>query len=150
MLAKEFTPDQFSAHLDWPVQWGDQDLFGHVNNTVYFRWFESARVNFLEQLGLARLHDPKEDHGPILVHVGCNFRRQLQYPDTVRIGSRVARIGNTSFTLEHALWSHAQGMALAADGTSVIVAFDYQTQQPIRVPDELRRAIEKLEGKKFA
>ncbi len=58
MLAKEFTPDQFYAHLDWPVQWGDQDMFGHVNNMVYFRWFESARIKFLEQLGLARLHDP--------------------------------------------------------------------------------------------
>ena len=103
MLANEFTPDQFYAHLDWPVQWGDQDLFGHVNNTVYFRWFESARIKFLELLGLAKLHDPKEEHGPILVHAGCNFRRQLEYPDTIKIGSRVARVGTTSFTLEHAL-----------------------------------------------
>jgi acyl-CoA thioester hydrolase len=149
MPTQEFTPDQFPVLLDWPIQWGDQDLFGHVNNVVYFRWFESARVNFMERLGLARLHGQDVSYGPILAHTGCNFRRQLQFPDTVRIGSRVARIGNTSFTLEHALWSTAQEMALAAEGTSIVVTFDYRAQKPIPVPDELRRAIEQLEGKKF-
>ena len=59
-----------------PVQWGDQDLFGHVNNTVYFRWFETARVDYLNRIGLARLHGD-EEHGPILAHIACNYRRQL-------------------------------------------------------------------------
>ena len=51
----EFNPEHFRVLLDWPVQWGDQDLFGHVNNTVYFRWFETARVDYLNRIGLARL-----------------------------------------------------------------------------------------------
>ncbi len=142
------TPDQFRVALDWPVQWGDQDMFGHVNNVVYFRWLESARVDYFSRGGLARLHGA-DDHGPILANVECNFRRQLTFPDTVRLGTRVARIGRTSLTVEHALWSTAQQMALVADGTSIVVVFNYATQQAITVPDEIRHAIEQLEGCKF-
>lgn len=142
------TPDQFRVFLDWPVQWADQDLFGHVNNVVYFRWFESARVEYLKRLGLARLHGD-DDHGPILAHVACNFRQQLEFPDTVRIGTRVTRIGRTSFTIEHGLWSKAKKDILAADGNSTIVLFDYVNQKPIRVPDDIRRRIEELEGREF-
>jgi len=144
----DLTPEQFRVVLDWPVQWGDQDLFGHVNNVVYFRWFESARVEYLKRLGLARLHG-NEDHGPILAHAACNFRRQLEFPDTVRIGARVARIGRTSFTMEHGLWSTAKEGALSADGVSTIVLFDYASQKPIHVPEEMRRKIEELEGRTF-
>jgi len=144
----DLTPDQFRVFLDWPVQWGDQDLFGHVNNIVYFRWFESARVEYLNRLGFARLHGD-EDHGPIIAHLACNFRRQLEFPDTVRIGTRVTRLGHTSFAVEHGIWSTSKGGTLVADGNSTIVFFDYSNQKPTRVPDEIRRKIEELEGRKF-
>src|SRR5262245_59423288 len=137
----EYTPDEFRVLLDWPVQWGDQDLFGHVNNVIYFRWFETARVDYLQRLGLARLHG-SEDHGPILAHIGCNFQRQLEYPDIVRIGTRITRVGRTSMTIEHALWSTVHNMALVADSTSTIVVFDYRAQRPIPVSDEIRQKIE--------
>jgi acyl-CoA thioester hydrolase len=141
-------PDQFRVLLDWPVQWGDVDQFGHVNNVVYFRWLESARVDYMARLGLSRLHGAA-DHGPILAHVTCNFRRQLEFPDTVQIGSRVTRIGRTSFTTEHAIWSTTQNMLHVADGASTVVLFDYQLQKPIPVRAELRQLIERLEGKVF-
>jgi acyl-CoA thioester hydrolase len=147
-MFQEFTPDQFHVLVDWPVQWGDQDLFGHVNNTVYFRWFETARVEYLNRLGLVRMHGQLET-GPILAHAACNFRRQLQFPDTVRIGTRVSRIGKTSMTLDHALWSTSQNLVHAADGTSTVVIFDYRAQCPIRVSDEIRQRIEELEGRAF-
>jgi acyl-CoA thioester hydrolase len=142
------SPDQFPVVVDLPVHWGDQDLFGHVNNVVYFRWLESARVAYLDRIGLARLHG-KEDLGPILAAIGCNYRRQIEFPDTVRIGTRVTRIGNTSITIEHAIWSTAQGGEFVADATSTVVIFNYPSQRPVRVPDEIRRKIEELEGKKF-
>jgi acyl-CoA thioester hydrolase len=148
MTHPAFTPEQFRVLLDWPVQWGDQDKFGHVNNTVYFRWFESSRVEYMHRLGLSHMHG-SDDHGPILAHVGCNFRRQLEFPDTVRIGSRVTHIGRSSVKIEHALWSVKQNLVLAADGESTFVLFDYKHQHPIRVSDEIRQAIEALEGRKF-
>jgi acyl-CoA thioester hydrolase len=90
----------------------------------------------------------REHVGPILAAIGCNFRRQLNFPDTVEIGSRVTRIGRSSISMTHALWSQRQA-ALVADGDSTIVAFDYNTQRPVPVPDSIRQAIEQLEGRKL-
>ena len=145
-------PDQPSSRradypvvISLPVQWGDQDMFGHVNNTVFFRWFESARIEYLNRIGLSDLKQ-REQVGPILAAIGCNYRRQLTFPDTVDIGSRVTRIGRTSVTMSHAVWSQRQ-QALVADGDSTVVVFDYRTQRPVPVPDSIRQAIEKLEGR---
>lgn len=133
--------------LDWPVQWGDQDALGHVNNTVYFRWCESARIAYLQRLGLGDWMEPTT-LGPILAHIGCNYKRQLHFPDTVRIGSRISQLGRTSITMEHALVSLAQN-AIVAESTSVIVVFNYETQKPTSIPQEVRAAIETLEGRKI-
>ena len=122
-----------------PIQWGDQDAFGHVNNTVPIRWFESSRIAFLEECGLGEMMTG-EGVGPILAAVTCNYRKQLRYPDTVRIGARAVKIGRTSMTIEHAVFSDAQ-QALAVEGESVIVVFDYATQRPLRIPDEMRAKV---------
>jgi acyl-CoA thioester hydrolase len=147
-------PDEASNNLSdfpvvtsWPVQWGDQDLFGHVNNTVYFRWYESARIAYLERIGVSDMMN-REQVGPILAAISCNYRRQLNYPDTVEIGSRITRIGRSSATMTHAIWSRQQ-KALVADGESTIVMFDYQAQRPVPVPAAIRDAIEALERRKF-
>lgn len=135
----------FPVVVRWPVQWGDQDAFGHVNNTIFFRWFETARIAYLERLGLARL-STSDPLGPILAQIGCNFRRQVGYPDWVVIGTRVTRLGRTSFGMEHVLVSEAQ-RAVAADGQSTIVVFHYERQRPEPIPDALRAQIEAMEGK---
>ncbi len=118
-------------------------MFGHVNNTVFFRWFESARIAYLDRIGLSRLM-AGEQIGPILASITCNYRRQLTFPDTVNIGSRITCIGRTSMTMIHAL--HSCAGALVADGESTIVAFDYKAQRPVPVPEEIRAAIAALEG----
>lgn len=142
----------FPAVIRLPVQWGDQDAFGHVNNIVYFRWFESARIAYLERIGLGEKHAGKSESGgnvgPILAAIGCNYRRQIKYPDTVIVGARIVRIGRSSMTMAHMVWSDAH-QAVAADGESTVVVFDYQANQPRRVPDEFRALIEKLEGHSF-
>jgi acyl-CoA thioester hydrolase len=145
-------PEQASSNLpafpvviSWPVQWGDQDLFGHVNNTVYFRWYESARIAYLDRIGVSEMMN-REQVGPILAAISCNYRRQLNFPDTVEIGSRITRIGRSSATMTHTIWSRQQ-KALVADGESTIVMFDYQAQRPVPVPDSIRQAIECVEGR---
>lgn len=128
-----------------PVQWGDQDAFQHVNNTVYLRWCESGRIAYLVQTGL---DGPSEQNpiGPILAALSCNFRRPVTYPDQVRIGTRVTRLGGSSLTMEHVIVSESQ-QAVVADASSTLVVFDYrgQTSQPI--PQEFRDAIARIEGK---
>lgn len=131
--------------ISLPVQWGDMDAFGHVNNTVPFRWFESARIAYLDAVALSGLMEGQRI-GPILAAINCNFRKQIKFPDTVHIGARIGEIRRSSFTMQHAVYSEA-GEWICADGESAIVVFDYQTQRPVRVPDSIRGAVEKLEGK---
>ena len=131
--------------LRLPVQWGDMDAFQHVNNTVYFRWFESARIDYTSRLGFeAMIRDQKI--GPILASMSCNFRRQVRFPDHVLIGARVSRLGNSSFQMEHAVASEGQG-EVVADGSSTLVFFDYAANRALRLPDDMRASIRAIEGK---
>jgi acyl-CoA thioester hydrolase len=127
-----------------PVQWGDMDAFAHVNNVVYFRWFESARIAYFERIGVMK-HLSGEDLGPILASSSCDFRRPVVFPDTVRVGIRATRVGRTSIALEHRIVSERQ-QALAAEGTATTVWYDYAAGRPHPVPDGVRRVIEELEG----
>ena len=135
----------FPTVIHLPVQWGDMDAYQHVNNIVYFRWFESARIAYLEQIGLKGLYHTA-GIGPILAAITCNYRRQLAYPDTVAVGARISRIGRTSFEMEHVLFSTGQ-QAVVADGKSTIVTFDYRQQKPTPLPDDIRAKIEQFEGR---
>lgn len=130
-----------------PVQWGDQDAFGHVNNVVYFRWFESARIAYIRDAGI-EYAEGGTGVGPILATINCHYRRQLNFPDTVHVGARIGGLGRTSMTVHHAVFSEVQ-QQLVADGDSVVVLFDYEAGRPVRIPDELRRQIETFEGRTF-
>jgi acyl-CoA thioester hydrolase len=134
----------FPVVIRWPVQWGDMDAFQHVNNTVFFRWFESARIAYTMRIGLKGMMET-ERVGPILASMSCDYCRPLVYPDTVLIGSRVTRIGRTSLVMEHALVS-VDLRAIAAEGRSTIVVFDYAANKPTPVPDAIRKKIDELEG----
>lgn len=137
----------FPVVITWPVQWGDMDAYQHVNNTVFFRWYESARIAYTSRLGLKDMMD-SHGVGPILASVSCDYRRQVTFPDTVVIGSRVTRIGRTSFAMEQCIVSASQH-AIAAEGRSTIVVFDYDAHTPVPVPDDVRRSISDLEGRPF-
>jgi acyl-CoA thioester hydrolase len=125
------------------IEWGQQDAFGHINNIHHFRWFETGRIDYLSRLGVAV---KAQGVAPILAAISCNYRRQLNWPDEILIGTRVTRIGNTSLTVGHAIWSR-ESHAISAEGDSTVVIFDYEKQKPHPVPDELRRKISELEGR---
>jgi len=135
--------DNYHSIISLPILWGDQDAFGHVNNTIPIRWFESSRIAYLGHSGMEKLLEQIQ-LGPILAAIRCNYRRQLRYPDTVWIGAKVTRVGNSSLEMAHAVWSE-QWQAVAAEGDSTIVVFDYATNRPRRVPAEVRQAIAAFE-----
>ena len=141
-------PAKFPVTIALPVFWGDQDAFGHVNNNAYFRWFESARIALSQHIGLIDLFKA-ERIGPILASVSCDYRRQITFPDTIHAAIRVTRIGRTSVGLEHAIVSESQ-LAVAAEGTSTIVIFDYRANKPQPIPPPIREAIEALHGHTFS
>jgi acyl-CoA thioester hydrolase len=137
-------PADCPVTVEIPVWWCDQDALGHVNNTVYIRWFETARIAYCEKVGLWNLM-AIERIGPILAAVHCNFRRQLHYPDTVIVGTKIAQIGRTSLKLDHVVESlHTR--TIVADGHCILVVYDYNSQSPTPVPDSMRQAIETLEA----
>ena len=133
----------FPIVAELPVFWGDQDAFGHVNNTVPFRWFESSRIRYIEHAGLDDLMSP-QGLIPILVSASCQYRRQITYPDTVLVGSQM-NLSGLRLIVKHAVYS-LQREELSIEGESVIVLFDTEKQKPVKIPQYLREKIEELEG----
>jgi acyl-CoA thioester hydrolase len=136
----------FHLVISVPVQWGDQDSFNHVNNTVYLRWCESARIEYLRRIGLWQVSE--EGLGPILANISCDFRRPLTYPDTVHVGVAVTKIGNSSFRMDHVVVSENLKL-VAAELRSTIVVVDYKRGKSVPLPETVRAAIEKIEGRVF-
>jgi acyl-CoA thioester hydrolase len=134
----------------WPViceqrvAWGEMDCYGHVNNTIYFRYMENARLEYFRRLGWQVGQRPA-GIGPILHTTQCRFRKALTWPDSIAIGARVPKVDSDRFTIEHLIISEQQG--LAAEGWGLIVTFDYAAGEKAAVPDDLRRRIDRLEGR---
>ncbi len=114
------------------VRFGDTDMMGHVNHVSLVQYFETARLTFLESLGLA----PRNG---ILARVAVDFRRQVQVDDQVYVDTWVTKIGRTSFTLSQTIVANETG---AANSDSVMVMFDYDTQRPVAVTDGFRSALD--------
>lgn len=114
--------------IDIQVRFADTDAVGHINNATYATWTELARLRFLEESGNSPVNF-------ILAHLSIDFRRQVDYTDTVRVESRVAAIGNASFTLAQVVYANG---TLAAEVKSVIVSFDYQAQRSVPIPPAFR------------
>lgn len=121
------------------VAWGDMDSFQHVNNTVYLRWFESARIVYFDQLGMGE-RMRSERVGPILARTVIDYRKPVTYPDTVRVDVWPTLVGKSSFTLGYAVHS-AQQNAVVASGETVIVLVDYKTGRSVALDDGVRAAL---------
>ena len=134
---------EFPVVIELPVQWGDQDALGHVNNVVFFRWWESSRIAYAEQIDLLGT-DRDGQFGTVLASMACDFRKQLVYPDTVLIGARIGRVGNSSIRIEHCLVSQKLN-AVAAEAVSVMVSFDFENQTSCPISSDIRAAIRSLE-----
>ncbi len=129
------------VHL--PLHWGEMDAFGHLNNVVYFRYFETARIHYFERCGFMATYE--EDRiGAILHSTSCRFRRPLHFPDTVLAGARVTDLGEDRFTMGYRVVSVAEEV-VAAEGTGLIVSFDYRARAKAPVPEGVRRAIREIE-----
>lgn len=134
----------WSVVLRIPIQWGEMDAYGHVNNTVLFRYFESARVEYLVKCGFARSWE--EDRvGAILHSTGCRFRRPIFYPDTAIVGGRAVEMEDDRFTMEYVVVSEVSG-EVAAEGAGVVVSYDYETRLKCPIPAVVAATIRGLEG----
>jgi acyl-CoA thioester hydrolase len=130
--------------IETPIAWGQMDAFRHLNNTAYFRFFESGRIAYFEKLNMLEYME-ETGVGPILASTACRFRIPLTYPDTVSIGTRVSDVQADRFTMEYYVASHKHEK-IAAEGTGLIVCFNYNENKKTSIPGEVRRRIESLEA----
>ena len=129
--------------IDMPIAWGDMDAFQHVNNTVYFKHFESARISYFEKIDFLEVMN-KTGIGPILASTQCIYKIPLTYPDHVTVGAKVDSIEEDRFIMKYAVISH-KFKKIAAAGEGVLVTFDYQNNKKALIPDEIRNRILDLE-----
>jgi len=120
------------------IRWGDMDAFGHVNNTVYFRYMESARIAFLEQ---AAGDLDVQGEGPVIVTAYCTFLKQLKYPGDIEIRSYAGPAGRSSFELTHEIrMVDADGNAdvVYAEGGGKVVWVNFAAEKSVPLPAGLR------------
>ncbi len=118
------------------------DAFGHVNNAVYATYLENARVAHFAQVTGGGLDSLRL----IIAEVTITYRSPAHFGETMRVGSRVTEVGNTSWVMEYRVEDRDTGR-LVATARSIQVAFDYTAGKPMPVPAEWRRRFEELEGK---
>lgn len=123
------------------MRWGDMDALGHLNNTLYFRFCEEARVRWLAANGWAV--STAAGSGPILAATSCQFRAPVVYPADIRIETFVSKIGTSSFTLSHRICRDDRPDQVAAEAEVVIVWCDYAVGKPVSLPAVLRQQLER-------
>lgn len=133
---------QYPVVIEQPLIWGDMDAYEHINNTVYFRYFEDARIAYFDKIGVND-HKKTTNIGPILASTTCNFRLPLKFPDTIKIVASVEELKEKRFTMKYKVFSKNYD-ALAAEGEGLVVFYDYNQEKSCPIPDEVVAAIESL------
>ena len=118
-----------------PLRWGDMDAMGHINNTLYFRYMEVCRLDWVFSVGV----DPKlSTQGPVIVNAFCNFLRQLEFPGDVRVTMSVANPGRSSFDTFHTIERVDEPGVVYAEGGARTVWTDYAAKRSAPMPDWFR------------
>jgi acyl-CoA thioester hydrolase len=134
---------EFPVIVRQSIVWGEMDAYRHVNNVVYFRYFENARLEYFRQLGWFEF-EKETGIGPILATTQAKFRRPLTYPDNIAIGARAVDLGEDRFTLEHLIVSERH-QAIVTEGSGKVVIYHHGEGRKVPMPAELKRRIEQLE-----
>ena len=121
------------------VAWGDMDAFGHVNNVMYYRYVESARINYFDALNIF-----EQKVLTVVASNQCKYLRPVFYPDQLKIAVRVDELRNSAMRMTYQLFSTAQN-ALVATAEAVIVCVDQENMQKAAIPEDIREKILKME-----
>lgn len=131
----------YRAFHEITTRWEDNDVYGHVNNVVYYSYFDTVVNAYLIEQGV--LNPERSDTIGLVIETQCNYFAPLSFPDLVVAGLRVARLGNTSVRYEVGLF-RGDAQEAAAQGHFVHVYVDRETRRPVPLPDALRAVLEPL------
>jgi acyl-CoA thioester hydrolase len=119
------------------VRWGDMDAMGHVNNTVYFRYMEQARIGWFD--ALVPQDEAWKRTGIVIANASCNFKRPINYPGNVEVRVLIGAPGGSSVPTFYQLMINEE---LYADGEATVVFIDMAQQKPVRIPQKIREALQ--------
>jgi len=135
------TIDDYGYVADVTTRWTDNDVYGHVNNAVFYEYFDSVANKFLIEEGGLDIHH--NDVIGLVVESGCQYHAPIEYPAALRVGLRVNRLGDRSVTYGLAVFTRDVDVAVA-DGYFSHVFVDRETRRPVAMPEKLRTALERL------
>ncbi|HTN64842.1 MAG TPA: thioesterase family protein [Burkholderiaceae bacterium] len=121
------------------IRWGDMDAAGHVNNTVYFRYMEQARIDWLSAIGC---EPNRQGEGPVIVNARCTFLRQLKYPGEIEILTYVGVPGRSSFETMQEIRRVDTPDVLAAEGGAKVVWVNYAQEKSVALAPQMRARLQ--------
>ena len=130
-------PRQLIARVTLGVRWGDMDSFNHVNNAVYLRYLEEARVQWLAGIAGISLAD---SIAPVLAASNVNYRKPIEWPCEIVVELFIEKLGNSSLTMGHRMLSSGDSTVLYSDGNVVMVWIDTRTGKSVALPEAVRAA----------
>ncbi len=119
-----------------PIRWGDMDAYGHVNNTVYFRYMEQARVEWIEEM---QVPVRPGGEGPVIINAACTFLKPMNYPGIVEVRTYVGAVGRSSCQTYVDMLIDDE---VYAEGAAKVVWMDTQTGKSVPLPEHVRAVLE--------
>lgn len=121
------------------VRWGDMDAFGHVNNAMYLRYLEEARVQML--VAMLGNQITEGDFATVVINVGCTFLKPITYPDSVRIDCYAGELGRSSFMTWYEVFALSEPEQMASEGYAKVVWMDRRNGKSALLPEHLVKAV---------
>ena len=134
--------------VDIAVRWGDMDALVHVNNVVYFQYFQLARGAYLQRVGMPPAGPAWHDFGWMIGANCCRYKAPVTFPDTLSVWTRVGALSEDRMLMEFRAVSEKLGKA-AAEGEALVFAYDFGAGRKSTIRDDVREAILTLEGREL-
>lgn len=135
------TLDSYPHHLTIPTRWADNDVYGHVNNSVYYFYLDTVVNRWLVENGLLEIG--KSEVIGLVVGTSCDYFAPISFPDDVVAGLRAAKIGGSSVTYEIGLFRNAE-ITASAQGSFVHVYVDEKNRRPVKISDNMRKKLKTI------
>ena len=141
---QSFARSEFRFFTPSPTRWGDCDMFGHVNNVQFVRYYESGRLDYFKRI-LDLEAGPNPEETLIIADLQVSFLQQINHPCALEVGSRICRLGNSSFDFETALFAPGENQPRST-AKAICVWFDYRNNRSVPIPAAARQTIQQFEG----
>ncbi|GLT14279.1 acyl-CoA thioesterase [Vibrio algivorus] len=136
--------DGFPVVTEIPVAWGEMDALQHVNNVTYFRYFETARIDYFKHIDLME-NIAITQIGPVVAETSCRYKMPVTFPDTLLVGTKITDLQDDRFTMKYQIVSKKLNK-ITTLGSATVVMFDFKTNQKANLTPEILATIQQLEN----